>query len=214
MPLPLGTWIITSGGAPGSMTVAADGMGGFNGTVFGQPLVGFFEEATRTFTFMQVKKPDVSAFDIYKGTLFQFSPSIGTVIFTLAGEGESDPAAGSPSRFSWFAQQSQKLKEKEKEANKENKDGKDTKDRKENKENKESKDLDDKFSLKERGKELEQLPNLAATDVQSMMGMLTQRVSDLEQRMATGQAFITPAERPSVGDQALYVPDQQPEPVE
>ena len=197
MPLPSGSWNINANGTVGILTVAPDGMGGFNGTVFGQPLVGFFDETAQTFRFLRVTSPDLSTFQVYTGVLFRFSTAPNTITFTLAGTFEVFPSTGAVSFFSWIARMAQKLKEKEKEASKDNKDSKD------NKENLKDKEFD-KVLLKE--KELEASP-MSFPDVGTSLDQLMQRVNTLEQQLATGQSFIKPEERPPVGGQALQQPE-------
>jgi len=200
MPLPLGSWNINANGSLGTLTVTPDGMGGINGSVFGQPMVGFFDETARTVRFLRVMSPNLSTFQVYTGALFQFSTAPNTVTFTLAGNFEQFPPSGSVNSFSWFAQMAQKLKEKEKEAGKDNKDNKDSKDRKDNND----KDKEDKEFGKDGPKEqLDLVSPMSLLDVGTPLGQLIQRVNTLEQRLATGQAFIKPEERPPVGEQAL-----------
>src|SRR5262245_59315395 len=167
MPLPSGSWNINASGTVGTLTVAPDGMGGFNGTVFGQPLVGFFDETARTFRFLRVMSPDLSTFQVYTGVLFQCSTAPNTITFTLAGTFEVFPSTGAVSYFSWLANMAQKLKEKDKEASKDNKDSKD------NKEHLKEKEFGKELLKPE--KDLE-APPLSFPDVGTSLGQLMQRV--------------------------------------
>jgi hypothetical protein len=199
MPLPVGTWSINANGNVGSLAVGATSSGTFNGTVFGQPLSGFFDETDQEFSFIRVTSPDVSTFEVYHGTLFSFSPTVGTVVFTLGGTFRNYPPAGAVSPFEWSAQMSQKLKEKEGKDGKDKEQSKDTKDLKDRKDNKEGgKDIE----KHPKDKELELASQSAATDAGATVEQLAQRLTAVEQALAVGQAFISSSERPVVGAQA------------
>jgi hypothetical protein len=199
MPLPVGAWSINANGSIGTLVVGATSTGTFNGTALGQPFSGFFDETDQEFSFIRVTKPDVSTFEVYHGTLFSFSPTVGTIVFTLGGTFRIYPPAGAVSPFEWSAQLSQKLKEKE---------GKDGKDKEQSKDNK---DLKDRKDNKEGGKEIEKHPKdkelefasqPVATEADTRVEQLAQRLTAVEQVLAVGQAFISPSERPVVGAQA------------
>jgi hypothetical protein len=85
MPPPAGSYGINADGNLGTLTVGLDGMGGISSTVFGQPPVGFFNETSRTFTFLPAMSSDLSTFEVYTGSLFQFSPGPNTVTYMHAG---------------------------------------------------------------------------------------------------------------------------------
>ena len=105
---------------------------------------------------------------------------------------------------SWLVQQPQKVKEKDKEE-KEKEQSKEAKDTKDHKDSKEAqKDHPDKIHPPDKLPELLGL----ATDPMALIQQLAQRMDALEQRLASGQAFIQPAERPPVGQQALRASDQ------
>ncbi len=199
MPLPVGTWSINANGNLGTLIVGATSAGTFSGTALAQPFSGFFDETDQEFSFIRVTSPDVSTFEVYHGTLFSFSPTVGTLVYTLAGTFRTYPFSGAVSPFEWSAQLSQKLKEKE---------GKDGKDKEQSKDNK---DLKDRKDNKEGGKEVEKhpkdkefefTPQFTASDAGATIEQLALRMTSLEQALAVGQAFISPAERPVVGAQA------------
>jgi hypothetical protein len=198
MPLPLGTYTIDANGSIGQLVIGSSAAGTFNGVVLGQPCTGFFDEAEQEFHFIRVTSPDLSKFEVYQGTLFSFSPNVSTMIQTLAGEFRVYPTNGPVTPFLWSAQLSQKLKEKEgkdgkdKEQSKDNKDGKDNKDRKDNKEG---------LKEKEHIKDLE-LSQGQSEDLPSTLGQLMTRLAALEQQIAVGRSFVSPAERPDVGAKA------------
>jgi hypothetical protein len=192
MPLPVGTYTIHANGAAGSLVIGSTASGTFNGSVFNQPISGFFDEADQEFSFIQVTSPDLSTFNVYHGTLFTFSPTIGTIVQTLAGEFLSYPSTGPATPLTWFAQLSQKTKEKE---------GKDGKDKEQSKDTKDVKDRKD--HIKENFKELEHPPqSVPMTDVQTMLMQIETRLAALEQQFAVGRSFISPSERPAVGTKA------------
>jgi hypothetical protein len=210
MPLPVGTWNITANGSTGTLAIGSDGAGGFNGTVFGQSLVGFFDETNQAFTFMRIESANLSSFQTYSGTLFKVvqTQNVGgtitqTTIYTLAGNFEAFPATGPISVFSWLAQMSQVVKEKE--GSKDNKDNPD-------KIAKDSKDIPDRKNIKDNKGEKEHPPELiaagqsgpfSAADLGTTVNQIMLRLSAVEQQMAVGQSFISPTERPAVGQQAL-----------
>jgi hypothetical protein len=196
MPLPVGTYTIDANGTTGTLLIGS-ATGSFNGTVFGQPFTGLFNEADQKLTFMRVTSADLSTFEVYEGTLFAFSPSANTAIQTLAGEFRVYPTPGPVSPFLWSAQLSQKLKE-----------GKDTKDGGKDKEvTKDIKDHKDhakeNFKDKEHGgKELELPQGLNVSGTQTALDQLAMRLSAVEQQLSVGQSFIAPSERPAVGIKA------------
>lgn len=190
---PIGTWSINANGSVGTLVINDDGAGGLGGTVFGQPIVGFFDSASGTLYFLRVMSSDLATFQVYTGTVFPkvvipLPNNFENIVFTLAGNFENYPTSGAISQFGWFAQVTQHVKGKDKEKEKE-------------KEHKE-KDKELKEKEKEHAKELEQLP----MDVPSAIAQLTQRVNLLEQRQAAGAAFIAPEERPQVGGSATQEP--------
>lgn len=194
--LPSGlTWNISANGSSGTLIVNVDGAGNITGTVFGQTIVGYFDSSSGALYFLRVTSPDLSTFQVYKGKAFPqvvTSSSITQTIaaLTLAGEFEEYPVTGTVSHFSWFAQESQKVKEKEKE--------------KEGKEHKDKDQKDKEKDQKDKEGHLEQV-----TDVPLAISQLTQRMNFLEQRVATGTAFIKPEERPAVSGSPA---EEQPQP--
>lgn len=174
-----------------------DGAGGLSGTVFGQPIVGFFNSTAGTLFFLRVMSPDVSTFQVYTGMVFPrvltSPPPNLTFVSTLAGSFESYPATGAVSRSGWFAQATQHVKGKEKE--------KEIKEQKDKEKEAKDKDKEVEKDVKEQLKEVETL-----MDVPVAMSQLTQRVSLLEQRLAAGAAFIRPEERPPVSGSATPEP--------
>jgi hypothetical protein len=199
MPLPVGTWNINANSTVGALVIGTSSPGIFNGTAFGDPITGFFDEATQQFSFMLVNSPDVSSAQIYQGILFSFSPTVGTVVYTLAGTFRTYPPGGEVPPYEWWAQLSQKLKEKE---------GKDVKDKEQSKD---TKDIKDRKDNKENFKEVEKHPKdkeaeFAVQSVETEAGrtfdQLSQRLTAVEQALAVGQAFISSSERPVVGAQA------------
>ena len=177
MPLPVGTYTINANGSVGQLVIGSTSTGTINGTVFGQPFTGFFDETEQELRFIRVTSPQLTTFEVFEGTLFSFSPDISHVIDTLAGEFRSYPATGPVTPFLWSAQLIVKLKEKEGKDGKDKEQSKDSKDNKDNKEHKEGKDA---------GKEHD-LPHVATfSDPQSMLAQIERRLNALEQQLAVG----------------------------
>jgi hypothetical protein len=198
MPLPLGSYTINANGTIGQLVIGSSATGSFNGTVFGQPFTGFFDEAEQEFRFMRVMSADLSTFEVYRGTLFSFMPNISTLVETLAGEFRAFPSSGPATPTYWSAQLTQKVKEKE---------GKDGKDKEQSKDSKDSKDhkdhIKENFKDKEHGgKELELPPGVRPADLQTTLEQLATRLGAVEQQLAVGRSFIAPSERPAVGTKA------------
>ncbi len=205
MSLPVGAWSITtdtlgagtltistvdtSGNVAGSTTVPSSGA-----------VVGFFDAAAQTVSLSNVADP-AQAFIVFSADLFQVSSgSAKTSTLTdsvLAGTYETYPPGTAASTGRWVASLNQKVKEKDKEEKEKevSKDAKDLKDRKEG--GKEA-------AIKERlpDKLAEASPQVASGDP-AQLQQLELRVGAIEQRLATGQAFIGAEERPDVGNQAV-----------
>jgi hypothetical protein len=204
MPLPVGSWnISTDTLGPGTLTLASvDATGNVAGSITtGQisgAIVGFFDATSQTANLSNVANP-AQTFVVFSAPLFQVSSSSKTQTTTdsiLAGTYEVYPPPGvAASTGRWVAALNQKVKEKDKEE-KEKEVSKDSKDIKDHKES-----THDKIQTE---KQLPDLPQVStAGDVAGTLQTLTLRLDALEQRLATGQAFIAAEERPEVGDQAL-----------
>lgn len=203
MSLPVGTWSITtdtlgagtlsissvdaSGNVAGSTTIPSSGA-----------VTGFFDAGAQAVSLSNVTDP-AKAFIVFSAALFQVtsgsSKTSTTTDSVLAGTYESYPPGTAASTGRWVASLSQKVKEKDKEE-KEKEQSKDTKDHKDLKDRKEGKE-----GLKERLPELPQ--PLAPGDPAALLQQLELRIDAIEQRLATGQAFIGAEERPDVGNQAV-----------
>lgn len=206
MSLPVGTWSITTDtlGA-GTLTIGSvDASGNIAGstTILSRGgIVGFYDAGAQTVSLSNVNMADPAlTFIVFSAALFQVTtgspPATSeTTDSVLAGTYESyQPPGTAPPAGRWVASISQKVKEKEKEAAKDAKDHKDLKDHKEGKEGKEA-------AIKEQLPET--LPPSPAADPAGMVQQLALRVGALEQRLATGQAFIGAEERPEVGNQTV-----------
>lgn len=211
MSLPVGSWnISTDGLGAGTLAIGSvDASGNVAGSITipsAGPIVGFFDATSQTVNLSNVTDP-AQLFYVFSGALFQAtSGSLKTQTTTdsvLAGTYEAYPAgAAAAATGRWTASLNQKVKEKDKEE-KEKEQAKDSKDQK---------DIKDRKEIKEGTKEIkeaaiEKLPELSQSavvaDPSSFLQQLTLRVDAIEQRLATGQAFIPVAERPDVGGQAL-----------
>lgn len=209
---PVGSWNITTDGlGQGTLTInSVDATGNVAGstTVPGTgAIVGFFDASSQTINLSNVTNPALT-FYVFSGTLIQVSSTSKSQTITdsiLAGTYEAyppgAPVAGAQETGRWTASLSQKVKEKDKEE-KEKEVSKDTKDLKDHKDI-----TPDKLPLEKHPPELPQ--SSAAGDPACVLQALTLRVDALEQRLATGQAFISAEERPQVGDQALQDSGQE-----
>ena len=180
MPLPVGTWNISANGQVGTLVTASLGGTGINGTLRGQPFMGFFDEAAQELRLMRVTGAHVATFEVYLGTLFSFSPATGTLVNTLAGTFMAFPSVGAAHVLGWSAQMHLNTK-----------DIKDTKD---------TKDFKDK-DAKDNKDNIEIFPTRGLTDTLPVIAQLAMRMSAVEQLLAVGRSFIAPAERPAVGAQ-------------
>jgi hypothetical protein len=195
MPLPVGAWSITTDtlGA-GTLTISSvDATGDVTGSVTipsSAAIVGFFDAGAQTVNLSNVTDP-TKEFIVFSAALFQVtsgSPKTHTTADSvLAGTYESYPPGTTPSTGRWVASISQKVKEKDKEE-------------KEKEVLKERKDAQDKLHVKERLPDVP--PSPLAADPSGQLQDLALRVGAIEQRLATGQAFIGAEERPDVGNQA------------
>ena len=200
MPLSVGSWSITtdtlgagtlaissvdaSGNVAGSITIPSSG-----------PVVGFFDAGSQTINLSNVTDP-AQKFFVFSAALFQVTSGSHKTHTTtesiLAGTYEEYPPSSPASTGRWVASLSQKVKEKDKEE-------------KEKEQSKDAKDIKDHKDLKEGALEKHppEVQPFAAGDPAATLQQLTLRVDAIEQRLATGQAFIGAEERPEVGDQAL-----------
>jgi hypothetical protein len=211
MPLPVGNWDISADGSTGTLSVSASGSG-FSGTLFGDPITGFFDETSQCFRFMLSGPGSPPHVQIYAGTLFTTvttsevaGATYQTTTYTLGGSFDDFLATGTlvANAYTWLATMSTapvKTKEaKEKEVTKDTKDVKDGKPAKDIK--------DSKGDIKEKVH-----PDTPATTGQlsapegALLDHLMQRLSAVEQQIGTGQSFISTDERPPVGLRAIEEP--------
>jgi hypothetical protein len=108
--LPIGAlpWKINANGFEGDLILSAvDAEGRLTGTVLGNNIVGFWDEASQRITFIRVSNPTDHKFDqVYTGYLFR-NPLGPDSVFTLAGSFQTFQGTwGSAQRnvFGWFAQ--------------------------------------------------------------------------------------------------------------
>jgi hypothetical protein len=223
MPLPVGTWTINADGNQGSLVIGTLGAPDSSGNVFFQgsatlttpsgsateQITGFWDEAGQEISFLALPSGSpfpYPAFADFRGKLYSFPQQlVGSnfvTTYTLAGVetlySMTDNAASWNSLISgrpglWCAQQQVTTpktgkESKEKEASKDIKDiGDKGKDRKE----KEPPDY------KAPTLELSPLNPMGSV---LMADQLALRVSALEQQISIGRSFITPEERPAIGD--------------
>jgi hypothetical protein len=204
MTLPIGSWNITTDGlGSGVLSIdSVDSVGNVSGTITipaSGSVTGFFDAAAQTVSLSNVTDP-AAAFYVFSAALFQVtSGSQKTQTTTdsiLAGTYEAYPPGTAASTGRWVASLNQKVKEKDKEEKEKDKDAKDTKDHKDAKEFVPDKIHPDKLPP-------EFMQAAPPGDMPALLQQLTVRLDAIEQRLATGQSFISGEERPEVGDQAL-----------
>ena len=110
MSAPLGSWNITGNGFQGILDInAVDGSGNLDAsaTVFGQTIIGFWDETSQKLTFIRVPADSSasSAYQIYTGYKMEGSLPDGATS-ALAGSFEAFGGTGgnaSRSLFGWWA---------------------------------------------------------------------------------------------------------------
>jgi hypothetical protein len=104
--LPLGTWTINGNGSQGTLSITAvDATGKLTGTVYGQTISGFWDEASQSITFMRQVGTTSATVQVFTGYLFSNCAS-NTCTYTLAGSFMAfTPTGGTAARheFGWYA---------------------------------------------------------------------------------------------------------------
>ncbi len=111
MALVTGTWTINANGFIGELTIASvDAQGNLTGTVFGNQILGFWDEPSQKITFLRVINPaDPSTLQIYTGYLFSGGENLnpeGNVPFYLTGSFEAFAGTGGVAHrvlYGWYA---------------------------------------------------------------------------------------------------------------
>lgn len=113
MALQTGLWRINGNGHTGELRIdAVDAQGNVTGAVFGQALLGFWDERAGRLVFMRLTDPGTpSSYQIYTGFLFQNrggSPldGVGDIHFTLAGSFDAFAGSGASAQrtqYGWYA---------------------------------------------------------------------------------------------------------------
>ena len=109
--LPTIVWPINANGFEGQLNIASvDAQGNLRGMLYGEPIFGFWDEASQKITFMRITDPaDPSTFPIYTGFLFrdQKRPDRPNLVYTLTGLFEAFQGTGAVAQrvpYGWFAQ--------------------------------------------------------------------------------------------------------------
>jgi hypothetical protein len=98
--LPTGAWTLSANGFVGELNIVwIDGAGNLGGTAFGEPILGFYDQASRKITFMRLINPfDPSSFQIFTGFFFRdplrLSGVDGWTVFSLTGYFEAFGGGG------------------------------------------------------------------------------------------------------------------------
>lgn len=97
-----GNWKINGNGFEGTLKIKPPDANGTlkNCTVYGDPVIGFWDEPSRKITFMRViNQSDASTFQIYTGYLMTDKKLLAGSFQGFKGTG----ATASQSTFGWFA---------------------------------------------------------------------------------------------------------------
>jgi hypothetical protein len=103
--LPTGTWKVNGNGFEGELVIRSVADGKVAGTIYGQPIVGTYDQKTKRLNFLRLQDPkDPRSFQAWKGYLFQNS-SEKEITHTLAGTYQPfGEEGGAPMmEFGWFA---------------------------------------------------------------------------------------------------------------
>jgi hypothetical protein len=114
MPSPFGIWTIIGNGFAGELRIdPPDANGNIAGTVYGDPIIGFWDETSLRITFMRViNRNDPSTFQVFTGYQCATNPGVvfnppGDVTqLTFAGTFEGFSGTGATAQrgvYGWFA---------------------------------------------------------------------------------------------------------------
>src|SRR6516162_7455482 len=82
---PTGTWKVNGNGFEGELVIKSVADGKVEGTIYGQPIVGTYDEKTKRLNFLRLQDPkDPTTFQAWTGYLFQ-NAGEKEVTHTLAG---------------------------------------------------------------------------------------------------------------------------------
>jgi hypothetical protein len=105
--LPSGTWKFNGNGFEGELVIKSVDGGKIEGTVYGQPIVGTYDEKTKRLNFLVMRDPkDPTSFQAFKGYVFQNADE-KQIRYTLAGTFVPFSAAGTADGMleaGWYAQ--------------------------------------------------------------------------------------------------------------
>lgn len=104
----LGVWKINGNGFEGDLNIKnVDAQGKINGTVYGNPIQGFFDNVSGKITFQRViQSNDPAQNQVFSGYFFPTPPGDGATFYGLAGTFEAFAGTGGTaqkSSFGWFA---------------------------------------------------------------------------------------------------------------
>jgi len=104
MQLPTGSWNVNGNGSVGVLNVTSiDGQGHLTGTIYGNPIQGFWDDTAAKATFLRIiNANDPTTLQIFTGYLF-----VNGKTSTIAGGFEAFAGSGgvaSRAIYGWFAQ--------------------------------------------------------------------------------------------------------------
>lgn len=104
---PARTWKLNGNGFEGELIIKSAEDGKVEGTIYGQTIVGIFDEETKRLNFVRLQDPkDPTSFQAWKGYLFQNAAG-KEITYTLAGTIQPFGAPGMHQGMmepGWFAQ--------------------------------------------------------------------------------------------------------------
>jgi len=109
MPLAISTWQVNSNGTIGTLQITrADPDGAVAGSMFNNPIAGWWDEASQKLSFVRTINPnDPETFQIYTGHLYKFQvESNPQLLQRISGHFEAFRGTGggaARSRFGWYA---------------------------------------------------------------------------------------------------------------
>ena len=104
---PGGNWAFNANGYPTILSFVIDSTGKVSGSVYGNPIIGFWDDIEHKILFMRMVNENPASFQIYKGYMFEIMVQPNVCIRTLAGEFLTPAGAGgTPQRneYGWIAQ--------------------------------------------------------------------------------------------------------------
>lgn len=106
--LPIGDWKFNGNGSTGTLKISpVDGNGNVQGSVFGDPIIGFWDEDAQKITFIRITdSKDPSTLQFHTGYMFSNEEGAGK-LYSLTGSFEGFSGTGAKAQrttYGWYAQ--------------------------------------------------------------------------------------------------------------